>query len=131
MVLLDKFFFQQYFNEHEYIFAHDPNNISKTGDIVLIKELPRKLTTLITHTVEKVVYPLGDITDPLTGKKCVVGKYREQIEETNKMYGKKPTAFDYEKQPPRGRLENTLDLTNKPTYIRYHDDGNPKDPYSY
>lgn len=97
----------------------------------MIKELPKKLTTLITHKVEKVVYPMGDITDPITGKKCIVGQYREQIEETNKLYGKRSTAFDYEKQPPRGRLEGTLDLTDKPTYVRYHDDGKEKDPYSY
>uniref|UniRef100_A0A336LUZ8 CSON005318 protein n=1 Tax=Culicoides sonorensis TaxID=179676 RepID=A0A336LUZ8_CULSO len=119
-----------YFNEHEYIFAHDPQKLCKTGDIVLIKELPKKLTTLITHKVDKIVYPLGDIVDPITGKKCVVGKYREEIEERNKLFGKKETAYDYEKQPPRGRLEGTRDITDKPVYIKYHEDGKP-DPYAY
>lgn len=119
----------QYFKEHEYIFAHDPQKLCKTGDIVLIKELPKKLTTLITHKVEKLVYPLGDITDPITGKKCVVGKYRDEIEERNKLFGKNDTAYDYEKQPPRGRLEGKRDLTDKPIYIKYHDDGKT-DPYA-
>lgn len=37
------------------------------------------MTRLITHKVIEVVYPLGDITDPLTGKKVVSGKYRSAI----------------------------------------------------
>lgn len=87
------------------------------------------MTTLITHSVEKIVYPLGDIVDPITGKHCVVGKYRDEIEERNKLFGKKETAYDYEKQPPRGRLEGKRDLTDKPTYIKYHED-NKIDPYA-
>lgn len=95
----------------------------KTGDVVLIRELPERLTRLITHAVEKVVYPLGDITDPLTGKKVVVGKYREDIEMANQLFGKSSKAFDYEKAPPRGRLEGTKDFTHGETYIKYHEDG--------
>lgn len=53
------------------MYAHDPEKLCKSGDIILIEELPHKLTTLITHKVNKVVYPLGDITDPITGKKVV------------------------------------------------------------
>jgi hypothetical protein len=44
--------------------------------MVLIQSLPEKLTRLITHKVLDVVYPCGDITDPITGKNVVVGKYR-------------------------------------------------------
>jgi len=36
---------------------------------VLIQELSEKLTTHITHKVLKVVYPLGDVTDPISNKK--------------------------------------------------------------
>jgi len=36
---------------------------------VLIQELPEKLTTHITHQVLEVVYPLGDVTDPISNKK--------------------------------------------------------------
>jgi ribosomal protein S17 len=66
----------QYFSEFEYHYAHDPEKICKTGDMVLIQRLPKKLTRLITHEVLDVVYPCGDVTDPITGKKVVVGKYR-------------------------------------------------------
>lgn len=88
---------------------------------MLIKELDKKITTLITHSVEEVVFPLGDVVDPITGKKCVVGKYREQIDEANELYGKKETAFDYDKAPPRGKLEGTKDFTHGVTYIKYHE----------
>lgn len=66
----------QYFGEFEYYYAHDPEKICKTGDMVLIQHLPQKLTRLITHKVLEVVYPCGDVTDPLTGEKVIVGKYR-------------------------------------------------------
>lgn len=90
---------------------------------MLIRELPQRLTRLISHAVEKIVYPLGDITDPITGKKVVVGKYRDEIEEANRLYGKSEKAFDYEKAPKRGRLEGTRDYTHGETYIKYHEDG--------
>ncbi len=34
------------------------------------------MTKYITHQVSQVVYPFGDITDPISGKKVVAGKYR-------------------------------------------------------
>lgn len=102
----------------------------KTGDIVLVRQLEEKLTTLITHKVEKVVYKLGDVVDPITGKAVVVGKYREQIETANRLFGKADSAFDYKKAPPRGRLEGNRDLTDKDTYRKYHEDG-VKDPYAW
>lgn len=66
---------------------------------------------------------MGDITDPVTGKKVVVGKYRDEVEEANQLYGKSAKAFDYSKAPGRGRLEGTKDFTHGETYIKYHDDG--------
>lgn len=117
------FYILQYFKKDTFFFAHDPQKICKTGDVVLIRELPERMTRLITHSVEKVVYPLGDITDPITGKKVVVGKYREDIEMANQLFGKSENAFDYDKAPPRGRLEGTKDFTHGETYIKYHEDG--------
>lgn len=58
------------------MYAHDPEKKCKTGDMVLLHKLPEKMTTLITHKVNRVVYPLGDITDPLTGKKVAFIHYR-------------------------------------------------------
>lgn len=113
----------QYFKKDHFVFVHDPNKLCKTGDIVLVRELPKKLTKLITFSLEEVVYPLGDITDPITGKQVVVGSYRDDVEEANKLYGKSDRAFDYTKAPSRGRLEGTKDFTHGETYIKYHEDG--------
>ncbi|XP_053672864.1 28S ribosomal protein S17, mitochondrial [Anopheles nili] len=112
-----------YFKKDEFYFAHDPDKRCKTGDIVLIKEMSEKLTRLISHTIEEIVYPLGDVTDPITGKKVVVGKYREDIEEANRLFGKSQNAFDYSNAPARGRLEGSRDFTHGETYIKYHEDG--------
>jgi small subunit ribosomal protein S17 len=92
--------------------------------------MPHKLTTLITHQIEEIVYPLGDVTDPITGKKCVMNKYREDIEKETRMFGKRETAFDYDSAPPRGRLEGKLDFSDKRAYVKYHDDGKEQ-PYSF
>ncbi|KAG0712334.1 28S ribosomal protein S17, mitochondrial [Chionoecetes opilio] len=65
-----------YFPKHKNYYAHDPEGECKTGDIVVIRELPEKMTRVVTHSLVKLVYKYGDITDPISGKKVVVGKYR-------------------------------------------------------
>lgn len=120
----------QYFRKDEYIYAHDPEKKCKSGDIVLVEQLPQKMTTLITHKVKEVVYPMGDVTDPLTGKKVIGDKYRDQIEEVDKVYGKQSKAFDYESAPKRGWLEGKKDFTDRETYQKYHNFENDDQPYS-
>lgn len=95
---------------------------------MLIKELPQKITRLITHSIEEIVYPLGDVTDPVTGKKCVVSKYRDDIEEEMELFGKRPNAFDYNKAPPRGSQEGKRDFSHGPIYLKYHD-GDEEQPF--
>lgn len=121
----------QHFPEQDHVFAHDPDKLCKTGDYVLVRKLPEKLTTLITHKVERIVYKMGDVIDPITGKSVVMDQYRDEMEETNRLYGKSKSAFDYKKAPPRGRLEGDRDLTDKPTYTKYHNDGDTSDPYAW
>lgn len=88
--------------------------------MVLIKALPHKLTKLITHEVKEVVYPFGDVTDPVTGKKVAKEKYRDEIEKQSELYGKLDSAFDYSKAPARGWQEGKKNFTEKPTYTRFH-----------
>lgn len=38
---------------------------------MLIKELAEKKTTLITHELVRILYPRGDVTDPITGRKVM------------------------------------------------------------
>lgn len=97
---------------------------------MLIRELPEKLTTLITHKVESVVYKLGDVVDPITGKAVIADRYRDEIEETSELYGKTKRDYNYKTAPPRGRLEGTRDFTDKETFRKYHDDG-VNDPYAW
>lgn len=115
--------FLKYFSKFEYVYAHDPDQKCKSGDLVLIQKLPEKLTRLITHEVKEVVYPMGDITDPLTGKKVVVSQFREHLKTIEEFLGKTSTSFNYESAPERGWQENKKDFTNLETYIKYHDDG--------
>ncbi|CAO1338990.1 unnamed protein product [Diamesa serratosioi] len=112
-----------YFKKDETYFVHDPSKKCKSGDIVLIKELPQKLTNLITHSIEEIVFLLGDVQDPVTGKKVIVGKYRDQIKEANKYYGSSPNNFDYNESAKRGNLEGKNDFSHGETYIKYHEDG--------
>ncbi|XP_011875518.1 PREDICTED: 28S ribosomal protein S17, mitochondrial [Vollenhovia emeryi] len=119
-------YLHMYFRENYFVYAHDPNKLCKTGDVILIQTLPEKLTRLITHEVVKVVYPLGDIVDPVTGKEVVATRYREDIDEESKLYGKVDSTFDYSKAPRRGKLEGTRDFTHKKSYLKYYE--NPDDP---
>ncbi|XP_046999970.1 28S ribosomal protein S17, mitochondrial [Schistocerca americana] len=109
-----------YFRKDEYIYAHDPGKKCKTGDIVLIQQLPQKMTTLITHEVKDIIYPLGDITDPITGKKVVADKYRDDISRAAELFGKNDDAFCYEDAPERGWQEDRKDFTHRRSYIKYH-----------
>lgn len=111
------------------MFAYDPEKKVKTGDVVLIRELPEKKTTLITHSIERVIYRLGDVIDPITNKPVVSDQYRDMIEEKNQLYGKVDTAFNYDKAPPRGRLEGKRDFTDKPTYTKFYEGCD--DPYAW
>ncbi|EFN87961.1 28S ribosomal protein S17, mitochondrial [Harpegnathos saltator] len=119
-------YINMYFKEHDFVYANDPQKLCKTGDVILIKMLPNKLTRLITHEVVEVIHPLGDIMDPITGKKVVGFQYREDLDEITQLFGKKETAYDYGKAPKRGGLEDIRDFTHKKMYLKYYDD--LKDP---
>ncbi|XP_056643536.1 28S ribosomal protein S17, mitochondrial [Diorhabda sublineata] len=112
-----------FFPKHEFVYAHDPEKKCKSGDLVIIERLPKRLTRLITHRVREVLYPFGDITDPITGKKVVSGNYRDHLEEISKLYGEKGSTFKYDEAPDRGWQENKKDFTHLETYIKYHEDG--------
>ncbi|KAB0804961.1 hypothetical protein PPYR_01931 [Photinus pyralis] len=112
-----------YFRKVDFVYALDPEKKCKTGDIVLIEKCPEQLTRLITHKINQIVYPLGDVVDPLTGKRVVGGKFREHTEAVNQVYGKMPTAFEYDSAPDRGWLEDVKDFSHVDTYVKYHESG--------
>lgn len=91
--------------------------------------MPHKLTKLITHEIKEIVYPFGDVTDPVTGEKVAKHQYREDIEKEADLYGKLESTFDYKKAPPRGWQDGKKDFTSKPTYTQYHV-FDKEDPYA-
>ncbi|KAI4492166.1 hypothetical protein M0802_009972 [Mischocyttarus mexicanus] len=119
-----------YFKEYDFVYAHDPDKKCNIGDVVLIQILPEKLTRLVTHKVVDVIYPFGDIVDPITGKKVVISKYRDDIKETNQLFGESKNAFDYDKAPPRGVTKDKRDFTYQETYVKYQEDPNDPQPYA-
>ncbi|KAK7083971.1 37S ribosomal protein S17 mitochondrial [Halocaridina rubra] len=113
-----------YFPEFESHFAHDPEHKCKVGDIVLIQELPEKITKDITHSILKIVYPFGDVTDPISGKKVIKGVYRDCAGYRKELFGVAEDGsggFQYDKAPDRGWQENKKDFTHKEGYMKWHE----------
>lgn len=77
---------RMYFPERYTFFAYDATEHCKPGDIVLIKKLDEPLTRKITHEIMNIIHPIGDITDPISGKKVMAGQYREHMEERDLMF---------------------------------------------
>ena len=116
-----------YFKKTEDFVAQDVNKECKTGDVIIIEKLAKQEKKEITHAVKEHIYHFGDVKDPVTQKMVVGKEYRETMEEVAALYGGKKN-FDYKKQPRRGRLEGTRDLTDKPTYRKWHE-FDKNDPY--
>lgn len=72
---------QMYFKKRQDYHAAIEGHQCKIGDMVLIRQLPSRLTVDITHAVEKVVYRLGEVIDPLTDKPVSAVRYKEHLEE--------------------------------------------------
>lgn len=119
-----------YLKKNDFIYATDPENKAQVGDTVLIRNLEKPLTRLITHKIIDVVYSLGDITDPITGKKVVCSQYRHDMQAIIEQYGKLDSAFDYSKAPPRGAVANTRDFTYEETYEKYNEYPDKPQPYA-
>ncbi|XP_045133227.1 28S ribosomal protein S17, mitochondrial-like isoform X1 [Portunus trituberculatus] len=113
-----------YFPKHKNYYAHDPDGECKTGDIVVIRELPEKMSRVVTHSLIKMVYKFGDVTDPITGKKVVVGQYREHVDERDEMFGVAEDGsggFKYSEAPDRGWQQGKRDFTHKVGYQKWHE----------
>ncbi|KAK2166781.1 hypothetical protein LSH36_35g02096 [Paralvinella palmiformis] len=68
---LDRFL-NMYFNVRHHYWAEDKDGSSKEGDIVLIKSLdnPNVDTPRVRYHIKEKVFPLGEVVDPITGRKC-------------------------------------------------------------
>lgn len=82
----------QYFNHPETYWAAEPESMTcKVGDIVKIQKLPESVTPITTHKVCEHIFKIGEIVDPVTGRRCRGTKF---IDEENRKLSKEK----YEKE---------------------------------
>jgi small subunit ribosomal protein S17 len=62
-------YLKMYFNKSYEIMSVDNKNESRVGDIVLIHKLKNPKSPLKAFEIEKVLFKIDDIIDPITGKK--------------------------------------------------------------
>ena len=117
-----------YFKKTENFIAQDSLKGCKTGDLVIIQKLAKQDKKEITHSVTELVTRLGDVKDPISGEMVVGTEYRKNMLEQARLYGAEEDNFKYEDSPARGRLEGTKDLTDKPTFRKWHN-FEKDDPY--
>ncbi|XP_061596835.1 28S ribosomal protein S17, mitochondrial [Cololabis saira] len=58
----------KYYNKRKTYFAHDALQQCTVGDVVLLKSLPEPRTKHVKHELAEIVYKVGRVVDPLTGK---------------------------------------------------------------
>ncbi len=74
----------------------------------------------VTHSILEVIYKLGDVFDPISREAVVGDRYRNEMKRVKELYGPSNSDFDYEKQPPRGRLAGRRDFTDRRTYKKWN-----------
>ena len=77
-------YLKMYFNKSHEFQAVDFNSATKKGDIVLVRKLDKPLTQKINFSIEKILFQIDNIVDPITGKKIShdqeeVNKHLEEI----------------------------------------------------
>jgi small subunit ribosomal protein S17 len=70
-------FSEQYFNKRKTYFAHDALQQCTVGDIVLLKALPVPRTKHVKHELAEIIFKVGKVIDPVTGKPCAGTTYLE------------------------------------------------------
>lgn len=80
MTFLLLLFTKQFYNKRKTYFAHDALQQCTVGDIVLLKALPERRTKHVQHELAEIVFKVGAVVDPLTGKKVAGAQYLEPLE---------------------------------------------------
>ena len=68
MMLFSNLF--QYFNKTHELWASEPSGKCKDGDIVLVRTLDEPQSDKVKHYVKELVFDIGNVKDPLTGRRC-------------------------------------------------------------
>lgn len=72
----------KYYNKRKTYFAHDHLEQCTIGDVVLLKALPEKRSKHVNHELAEIVYKVGQVVDPLTGKRVAGTQYLEPLTES-------------------------------------------------
>ncbi|KAM9002015.1 28S ribosomal protein S17, mitochondrial [Sarcophilus harrisii] len=67
----------KYFNKRKTYFAHDALEQCTIGDIVLLRALPVPRAKHVKHELAEIVFKVGRVIDPITGKPCAGTEYLE------------------------------------------------------
>ncbi|XP_067464441.1 28S ribosomal protein S17, mitochondrial [Thunnus thynnus] len=67
----------KYYNKRKTYFAHDALRQCTVGDIVLLKALPEPRSKHVKHELAEIVYKVGRVIDPLTGKRVAGTEFVE------------------------------------------------------
>lgn len=79
------FFLPQFFNKRKTYFAHDPLQQCVVGDIVLLKALPERRSKHVKHELAEIVFKVGNVIDPITGKPCAGTRFLENLSDSENL----------------------------------------------
>ncbi|XP_061659972.1 28S ribosomal protein S17, mitochondrial [Syngnathoides biaculeatus] len=71
----------KYYNRRKTYFAHDALQQCTVGDVVLLKALPEPRSKHVKHELDRVVYKVGRVVDPLTGKRVAGADFLEPLDD--------------------------------------------------
>ncbi|XP_053560829.1 28S ribosomal protein S17, mitochondrial [Bombina bombina] len=73
----------KFYNKRKTYFAHDALQQCTVGDIVLLKALQERRTKHVKHELSEIVFKVGRVVDPVTGKLCAGIEYLESFSDTD------------------------------------------------
>uniref|UniRef100_A0A2K5SE91 Small ribosomal subunit protein uS17m n=1 Tax=Cebus imitator TaxID=2715852 RepID=A0A2K5SE91_CEBIM len=68
-----------HYNKWKSYFAHDAHQQCTVGDIVLLRALPVPRTKHLKHELAEIIFKVGTVIDPVTGKPCAGTTYLESL----------------------------------------------------
>nr|XP_006641084.1 PREDICTED: 28S ribosomal protein S17, mitochondrial [Lepisosteus oculatus] len=80
-LVLDRYL-MKFYNKRKTYFAHDALEQCTVGDVVLLKALPEKKSKHVKHELAEVVYKVGKVIDPLTGKQVAGSLFLEPLSDS-------------------------------------------------
>ncbi|XP_041657621.1 28S ribosomal protein S17, mitochondrial [Cheilinus undulatus] len=69
----------KYYNKRKTYFVHDALQQCTVGDIVLLKALLEARSKHVKHELVEIVHKVGQVVDPLTGKRVAGTEFVEQL----------------------------------------------------